>query len=134
MFPEFRSQCPIASSLDLFGDRWTLIVLRSIFVGARRFGELAAASDRIATNILADRLERLERYGLVSRRAYQDAPPRYEYALTEAGADLLPVLQALAAWGGRHIPGRWPAPDWFRNATPADFAPGGGEAAGGSER
>ena len=122
-YPPFRSQCPVASAIDLLGDKWTLVVLRTIFAGRHRFGELLGAPERIATNILSDRLERLEEYGLVTRTAYQENPPRYAYHLTERGADLLPVLQALAAWSGKHIPDRWAPPPWFVEGRPEDFYP-----------
>jgi DNA-binding HxlR family transcriptional regulator len=127
-YPQFRSQCPVASAMDLLGDRWTLVVLRTIFAGRHRFGELLDASEGIATNILADRLERLEAYGLVTREAYQESPARYAYHLTGRGADLLPVLQALAAWAGKHIPDRWPPPPWFAEGRPEQFYPPPGDA------
>lgn len=123
MYPTFRSNCPVASALDLVGDKWTLVVLRTIFAGRHRFQDIADIPERIASNILADRLARLEEYGLVDKRAYQDAPTRYEYRLTPKGADLLPVLQALAVWAARHIPERWPAPAWFTAGKPHDFYP-----------
>lgn len=123
MWPEFRSQCPVASALDVLGDKWTLVVLRTIFAGRHRFGELARMPEAIATNILTDRLERLEHYGLITRSAYQENPTRYQYELTRRGADLLPVLQHLALWAGRHIPDRWSLPDWFANGRPEDFYP-----------
>jgi DNA-binding HxlR family transcriptional regulator len=107
-YPPFRSQCPVASAMDLLGDKWTLVVLRTIFAGRHRFGELLEAPERIATNILSDRLEKLERYGLLTRTAYQENPLRHAYHLTERGADILPVLQALAAWAGKHIPDFYP--------------------------
>lgn len=122
-YPEFRSQCPVASALDLLGDKWTLVVIRTIFAGRHRFGELLDAPEKITTNILSDRLERLEQYGLVTRSAYQENPARHEYRLTERGADLLPVLQALAAWSGKHIPDRWTPPPWFTRGKPGDFYP-----------
>jgi DNA-binding HxlR family transcriptional regulator len=121
----FRSPCPIASALDVVGDRWTLVVLRTILAGRHRYGELADIPERISTNVLADRLERLAGFGLVSKSAYQSNPVRYEYRLTRKGADLLPVLQALAAWSAKHIPGRLAAPDWFAAATPRQFYPKG---------
>ena len=127
-YPPFRSQCPVASAIDLFGDRWTLVVLRTIFAGRHRFGDLLDASEGIATNILSDRLDRLDRYGLVTRHPYQDNPARFEYRLTERGADLFPVLQALAAWSGKHIPNRWTPPAWFADGRPADFYPRAREA------
>jgi DNA-binding HxlR family transcriptional regulator len=119
----YRSLCPVASALDLVGDKWTLVVLRTIFAGRRRYGELADIPERISTNILADRLALLEEIGLVSKRAYQSNPTRHEYHLTRAGADLLPVLQALANWSAVHIPGRWSAPKWFTEGKPEDFYP-----------
>jgi DNA-binding HxlR family transcriptional regulator len=128
-YPGFRSQCPVASALDLVGDRWTLVVVRTIFAGRRRYGELCDIPERVATNILADRLEKLERYGLVTKHAYQDNPVRHDYRLTRAGADLLPVLQAMAVWSDRHIPGRWKNPEWFDRGVPEDFYPGATERA-----
>jgi len=92
MWPEFRSPCPVASALDVVGDKWTLIVLRTIFAGRHRYGDLAGMPEKIATNILADRLERLETFGLVTKSPYQQNPVRYQYRLTAKGADLLPVL------------------------------------------
>ena len=122
-YPGFRSPCPVASALDLFGDRWTLVVVRTIIAGRKRYGELADIPEGVATNILADRLEKLERYGIVAKRPYQGNPPRFEYRLTRAGADLLPILQALAVWSARHIPHRWRNPPWFDHGKPEDFYP-----------
>lgn len=120
---DFRSDCPISSTLDIIGDRWTLVVLRSIMVGKRRYGELLEIPERISTNILADRLALLEREGLVRKSAYQERPKRYEYRLTEKGADLLPVIQALVEWGLKHIPCRWEPPMDYRTASPETFYP-----------
>lgn len=104
--PTRRSDCPIASALDLIGDKWTLLVIRDLlFLGNRRFGELLSSPEKIPTNILSDRLRRLEDCGLVVKVSYQERPPRYEYQLTAKGADLFPVLRALAGWANRHIPG-----------------------------
>ena len=123
MYPTFRSNCPVASALDIVGDKWTLVVLRTIFAGRHRYQELADTPEKIASNILADRLARLEEYGLVTRSRYQESPARYEYRLTQKGAELLPVLQQLAAWATRHIPDRWPPPHWFAEGKPQDFYP-----------
>lgn len=120
---QFRSQCPIASALDLFGDKWTLVVLRTIFAGRRRYGDLLKMPERIATNILADRLALLERERLVTTTPYQTNPVRNEYRLTRKGADLLPVLQAMAQWSVNNLPDRWPLPEWFVNAMPEDHYP-----------
>ena len=94
-----RSGCPITNSLDLLGDKWTLLVIRDLVLGKKRYQEFMASSERIASNILADRLKQLEASGLVTRRAYQQNPARYEYVLTEKGEGLKPVLRALVAWG-----------------------------------
>jgi DNA-binding HxlR family transcriptional regulator len=121
----FRSQCPVASALDLLGDRWTLVILRMLFAGHKRYAELLKMPEHIATNILAQRLKLLEEEGLITANAYQTNPPRYEYCLTEKGADLLPVLQALALWGVKHIPERWTPPDNFTAGKPDNYYPRG---------
>ncbi len=94
-----RSGCPITNSLDILGDKWTLLVIRDLVLGKRRYQEFMASSERIASNILADRLKQLEASGLVTRQAYQQSPARYEYVLTEKGEGLKPVLRALVVWG-----------------------------------
>ncbi len=119
----YRSPCPVASALDVVGDKWSLVVLRTIFAGRHRYAELADIPERISTNILADRLARLEESGLVTRTPYQSHPVRYRYDLTAAGADLLPALQALANWSAKHVPGCWAQPEWFVHARPEDYYP-----------
>jgi DNA-binding HxlR family transcriptional regulator len=99
-----RSGCPVACALDIVGDRWTLLVVRDLLRGKKRFGELVASSEHIPTNILAERLKRLERAGLVAAVPYSEHPPRHEYALTAAGRDLAPVLSAVATWGRARFP------------------------------
>lgn len=93
--------CSIASTLDVIGDRWTLLILRDAFRGIRRF-EALQRDLGIARNLLADRLARLVEHGVLERVRYQDRPPRSEYRLTPAGRDLSPVLVALMHWGDRH--------------------------------
>src|SRR3972149_1917866 len=100
--PSRRSPCPIAGALDLLGDRWTLLVVRDLFSGLKRYGELANAMEKIPTNLLADRLKRLEAAGIITSSPYQDNPPRYEYTLTPAGEALRPVMQEIVNWGRRH--------------------------------
>ena len=100
-----RSDCPVACSLDLIGDRWTLLVVRDLFFGKRRFAEFMASREGIKTNILAERLKRLERGGLIERVPYQNRPPRFEYRLTKPGRDLAPVIEAMATWGAANLPG-----------------------------
>jgi len=101
-----RSPCPVAGALDIVGDRWTLLVMRDILLyDKRRFADFLNSPERIASNILADRLERLERCGVVARRRYADHPPREEYHPTPRGWDLAPVLRELIRWGQSHVPG-----------------------------
>jgi DNA-binding HxlR family transcriptional regulator len=101
-----RSPCPIAGALDLLGDRWTLLVMRDLlFYDKRRFADFLASPEGIASNILAERLARLERCGLLARRRYLERPPREEYHPTPRGKELLPVLRELILWGQRHVPG-----------------------------
>jgi DNA-binding HxlR family transcriptional regulator len=100
-----RSTCPVAGALDLVGDKWTLLVVRDLLRGKRRYGDLAASAEHIPTNILADRLRRLEQAGLVERKPYSERPPRYEYRLTRTGKELAPAVRSLAEWGLRHVAG-----------------------------
>lgn len=94
--------CSIARALELVGDRWTLLVLREVFLGIRRFDDIQEHLG-IARNTLSNRLGRLVDDGLLEKVAYQDAPPRYEYRLSEMGRDLWPVVVALMQWGDRYL-------------------------------
>ncbi|HEX5406481.1 MAG TPA: helix-turn-helix domain-containing protein [Pseudonocardiaceae bacterium] len=101
--------CPIGRAADVLGDRWTLLILRNATIGMARFDELRAALG-IADNILANRLGRLVDAGLLVKVPYRDGGrTRHEYRLTEAAADTLPVLHALAGWGARHTTSAEPA-------------------------
>ncbi len=100
-----RSACAVANSLDLVGDKWSLLVIRDMFHGKRTYGELLNSPEGIPTNILADRLKRLADAGIIAGVAYQDHPPRYSYTLTAKGRDLGDVLLAFVRWGKRHVPG-----------------------------
>lgn len=98
-----RSGCPISFALDLFGDRWTLLILRDLILREkRRYGEFLAADEGIASNILSDRLKRLENAGIVTREADPRDKRQVIYAPTRKGQDLLPVLLEIAAWGASH--------------------------------
>jgi DNA-binding HxlR family transcriptional regulator len=108
--PPRRSRCPVSCTLDVLGDRWTLLVVRDLVRGKRRFAELVESPERIPTNILADRLKRLVSLGVVQSRRYSDHPPRLEYQLTAKGEDLRPVLRAMVEWGIAHAGGRTPPP------------------------
>ena len=100
-----RSCCPITTVLDTLGDKWTLLVIRDLVLGKRRYQEFMSSPERIASNILANRLEKLEAAGLITSRAYQQKPARYEYLLTKKGNGLRPVLEARIVWGQEHYPG-----------------------------
>lgn len=100
-----RSDCPITNVLDTLGDKWTLLVIRDLVLGKRRYQEFLSSPERIASNILADRLAKLEAAGLVTKRAYQQNPARHEYLLTRKGKGLEPVLEAIIVWGQKHYPG-----------------------------
>jgi DNA-binding HxlR family transcriptional regulator len=103
--PFTRSACAVANSLDVLGDKWSLLVVRDLLYGKRTYGELVNSPEGIPTNILADRLKRLEAAGIIVSTAYQDRPVRYAYTLTPKGSDLGEVLLALVRWGKQHIPG-----------------------------
>ncbi|WP_375489575.1 winged helix-turn-helix transcriptional regulator [uncultured Mycobacterium sp.] len=94
--------CSIARSLELIGDRWTLLIIRDALRGVRRFDDFRARLG-VAHNVLSDRLSRLTEAGVLERRLYQQRPDRYEYHLTEQGRDLWPVLMSLLAWGDRYL-------------------------------
>lgn len=101
-----RSLCPIATTLDIIGDKWTPLIIRDIgLFDKHKNKDFQEAGEKIPTNILADRLKLLVRNGLVERRLYQDNPPRYEYHLTAAGKGLLPVIKSMAIWAGAYIKG-----------------------------
>jgi DNA-binding HxlR family transcriptional regulator len=118
-----RSECPVACTLDVVGDRWSLLIVRDLLAGKHRYGELLASAEGIPTNILAERLRRFEREGLIERVAYSSRPPRFEYQLTQAGRELGSALLELARWGLRHVPGTRP-PAWL-DAAALESATGG---------
>jgi len=100
-----RSPCAVANSLDILGDKWSLLVVRDMLHGKRTYGELALSPERIPTNILAERLKRLESAGIITSTPYQERPVRYAYTLTAKGSALGDVLLAFVRWGKQHIPG-----------------------------
>jgi DNA-binding HxlR family transcriptional regulator len=95
--------CSVARTLEVVGERWSLLVVRDLTLGLHRFDELVASLG-VTRSVLARRLEHLVSEGVVERRAYQDNPPRYEYHLTAKGAELTPVLAVMMHWGDRHYP------------------------------
>jgi DNA-binding HxlR family transcriptional regulator len=105
-----RSFCPVACTLDLLGDRWSLLVVRDLMRGKKRYAEFLESKEGIPTNILADRLKRLTVKGVIRSRRYSEHPPRVEYELSRKGEDLRPILRAMVDWGIRHAGGRTPPP------------------------
>ncbi len=100
-----RSSCAVACTLDLVGDKWSLLVVRDLLRASATYGDLQNSFEGIPTNILAERLRRLEGAGLIVKSAYQQHPVRYAYGLTEKGKALGDVLLAMVRWGKKHIPG-----------------------------
>jgi DNA-binding HxlR family transcriptional regulator len=99
---DYSSQtCSIAGALEVVGERWSLLIVRNVFLGLRRFDQIQQ-NLAIARNVLQTRLERLVEQDVLERRLYQQRPPRYEYRLTEKGMDLWPTIVALMQWGDRH--------------------------------
>ena len=96
-----EKNCSIAKPLSFLGERWTVMVLRDLFLGRRRFDDIQASLG-VATNVLSTRLATLTEEGIVERRRYSEHPERFEYVLTEKGRDLQPLLLALLAWGDKY--------------------------------
>ncbi|TVQ60270.1 MAG: transcriptional regulator [Phycisphaerales bacterium] len=100
-----RSCCPVAATLDLIGDKWTLLIIRDLFAGKSRYRDLVASPERIATNILATRLRHLTALGLVTAKPSLARAGSSEYHLTDRGRSLLPLLVAMRDWGLANISG-----------------------------
>lgn len=104
-----RSFCPIARSLDLIGDKWTLIIIRDVLVFKRHtFAEFEQSGEGIPTNLLSGRLKKLVEFGFLEKVLYQSHPNRYRYEATDKAKDLRPVLRALGQFGEKHLGGRRP--------------------------
>jgi len=97
--------CPVARTLDLIGERWTILILRDLFLeGPRKFQDFEQSLAGISATTLSARLKKLEERGIVARRFYADHPPRAEYMLTEKGRTLGPIMKKLLEWGTAHTP------------------------------
>lgn len=103
--PLRRSVCPVACTLDLIGDRWTLLIVRDMLAGKSHYRQFAESPEGIATNILADRLRRLEAHGIVRASESSERAGSREYSLTPRGLALRPLLEALRDWGLANIKG-----------------------------
>jgi DNA-binding HxlR family transcriptional regulator len=101
---QWRSQCPVARTLDLIGDRWSLLIVRDMLSGSSKFQQFLASRENIPTNVLSSRLKLLESSGLIKATLYQRHPPRFAYALTDKGKKLGSVIRAIADWGESSIP------------------------------
>ncbi len=101
--------CSVARTLEILGDRWTLLILREVFFGVHRF-DLFQKNLGVARNILTDRLKRLVEHDILERQQYQEHPPRYEYRLTERGRDLYGLILGIIRWGDRWLDGGGGAP------------------------
>jgi DNA-binding HxlR family transcriptional regulator len=102
----YDANCPIARTLDIVGERWTILILRDLLLqGPRKFQDFERSLPGISPNTLSGRLKTLEEHGLVARRFYEEHPPRAEYLLTDKGRELGPVLKALRDWGRKHTGG-----------------------------
>lgn len=103
---KFRSRCSIARTLEIFGDKWTLLIVRDLmWHNKHTFKDLQESDERIPTNILSQRLKRLEAWDILMRKAYQEKPTRYAYHLTATGLTLEPVLLQIMGWGHGHLGG-----------------------------
>ncbi len=118
--PRRRSGCPISFSLDLIGDKWTLLVLRDLIFGRKKhFRDFLASPEKIATNILANRLKSLENAAIITRRPDPEHARQVIYAMTEKGLDLIPLLLDMIEWGAKYDP-RTEAPEEFIHRAAED--------------
>jgi DNA-binding HxlR family transcriptional regulator len=114
-------RCSIASALDVIGEKWSLLVIRELFLGVRRFNDIVANTGA-PRDVLTARLRRLEDLGVLTRQEYSQRPPRYAYRLTDAGKELRPVIMALKQWGDDHVMDG-PPPLVWEHTCGAEFVP-----------
>ena len=107
---ETQEACPVARTLNVVGDRWTILVLRELSWGRKRYSHLLEALGGISTNLLADRLKKLEEAGMVTQVPYSKHPPRFEYGLSDKGRAFVPVLRALREYGEAWEPSQAASP------------------------
>ncbi len=115
-------ECSVARTLELVGSKWTLLVVRELFLGSRRFEEIVRFTGG-PRDILTDRLRSLEAHGLVTRVQYEQRPPRFEYHLTERGRELAPIIAAMRVFGDRHLAGEDGPPLRFTHSCGSEFHP-----------
>jgi DNA-binding HxlR family transcriptional regulator len=100
---EFRSTCPISTALDIFGDKWSLLIVRDmVFKGASTYGDFMNGGEKIATNILADRLWQLEAAGIITKQKHPESKVKILYTLTSKGIDLVPAMVEIISWSEKY--------------------------------
>jgi DNA-binding HxlR family transcriptional regulator len=100
---EFRSHCPISSALDIFGDKWSLVIIRDLFIGINTYSDFLKSPEKISTNILVDRIKKLRSHGILDfKRDVNDNKIKYYY-LTDSGIDLFPMIMNLSLWSRKHL-------------------------------
>jgi DNA-binding HxlR family transcriptional regulator len=120
---ELRSDCPVNFAVEIFGDKWSLLIVRDIvFWGRNTYGAFLKSTEKPATNILADRLARLEREGVVEKKSHSTDKRKEVYSLTEKGLDLIPILLDMAEWSLNHGLGKTFVPDEFIESVSKDKA------------
>ncbi|UTW65483.1 helix-turn-helix transcriptional regulator [bacterium SCSIO 12643] len=100
-----RSDCPVSYALDFFGDKWTFLIIRDLVDGKKFYKDFLSSKEGIATNILSDRLKKLEANGIVEWKVYEKLKTKKEYSLTEKGKDLIPILLEIIVWSDKHQTG-----------------------------
>lgn len=95
--------CPVATTVDLIGNKWKLLILRELLTGTKRFNELHKALDGISQKVLTENLRKMEEDGIVDRKVYPEVPPKVEYSLSELGNSLRPIIDAMKIWGKDYI-------------------------------
>jgi DNA-binding HxlR family transcriptional regulator len=98
-----KTDCPLEHTINLIAGKWTLLILRDLLVGTKRFSQLRASLSGISPKTLTEKLRLLEQEGIVERKIYPEVPPRVEYSLTRRGQMLGPVFEAMREWGTQHI-------------------------------
>jgi DNA-binding HxlR family transcriptional regulator len=104
---QYGQSCPVARSLEFLGERWTLLVVRDLLIGPRKFQDFAESLAGVTPAVLSHRLKVLETHGIVTKRLYSEHPPRAEYTLTQRGLELRPIVRAMGIWGARHLGANW---------------------------
>lgn len=98
-----RTACPVEATLSLISDKWKFLILRDLLTGTKRFGELKKSIGTISQKVLTSNLRAMEDDGLLMREVFAEVPPRVEYTLTERGASMAPIIEAMRAWGEAHM-------------------------------